>query len=233
MGLVKLLGAFVLCSALALAGMGAEEEALVATTEDGRCVILHPDGTWEWLSAPEEPLVSWREPTLDQFLRAAEWGAKQDGDPIRFWTLCESGPCQIAPDWEGSPLLFVGTPLAVAASAAYGSGQLGEDDLLELEDLLNKELSIGLSFRGTVADLGSSFDAVITQGDLVLRPFQSNLDYEAQFLDWEVQFRLECRFKIRDLDPERPFWISISQDMGTHQFLFKVDPDALGTGEFF
>lgn len=62
----KLLGALALCSALALAGIGAEEEAIIATTEDGRQVILYSDGTWEWYLSSQEPGANWKEPTLEQ-----------------------------------------------------------------------------------------------------------------------------------------------------------------------
>lgn len=179
------------------------------------------------------PQSSWKAPTLAQFRKASEWGAKQEEDPSKLWTVCESGPCQVPPDWRGGPKIQVVTPLSLTAVSAYVSAELDEETLADVKAQFSNELLIGLIFEGTIWDLDTSYEAVITQGDLVIHPFQSSLDSDMNIWEDGVAITLECRFKIKDVDLDKPFWFSASQAVGDRHFQFKIDPKALGTEEFF
>jgi hypothetical protein len=177
---------------------------------------------------------SWIEPTLAEFREASEWGARQEEDPSKWWTVCQRGPCQVSFSSKGEPKILVGTPLAFAAvTATYLAHELDEEMLKDAKALHAKKLIIELIFEGTIWDSDTSFEAVITQGDLVLRPFQSGLDVDMNMWEEGVAVKLICRFGIKDLDPDQPFWFSASQSIGGRYFLFKVEPSRLGTKDFF
>ncbi|MCK4411528.1 hypothetical protein KAV67_04500 [Candidatus Bipolaricaulota bacterium] len=179
------------------------------------------------------PQSSWKAPMLSEFRRASEWGAQQEEDPGKWWTVCESGPCQVSPDWRGGPKIHVATPLAITAMSAYVSTELDEETLVDVRAQFSNELIISLIFEGTIWDLDTAYEAVITQGDLVIHPFQSSLDYNMEVWEMGVAITLECRLKIKDLDPDKPFWFSATQAVGSQRFEFKIDPNNLGTEEFF
>jgi len=228
----KLLGALVLCSVVALVVMGEEKETLLATTKDGRQVILYIDGTWEWFSSREETLATWKEPTLEQCQIASEWGAVLDEPPSSLWTVCEDGPCSDLHDPWSAPNLFVGTPLAIIAREAYASQGLDENQIYELREECAKELRFYVNFTGHPLDGAAPFEIVIKQGDLVLRPYRSFMDHEPYTPTFSI-FSISGAFVVSDLDPTRPFWLHASQPMGERRFSFKVDPSVLGSGEFF
>jgi len=179
------------------------------------------------------PQSSWKAPTLSEFRKASEWGAQQEEEPAKSWTVCESGPCRVSPDWRGGPKIHVATPLAITAVSAYVGGELDEETLVDVRAQFSNELIISLIFEGTIWDLDTSYEAVITQGDLVIHPFQSSLDYDMEVWEEGVAIKLECRLKIKDLDPDKPFWFSATQAVGSQRFEFKIDPNNLGTEEFF
>ena len=179
------------------------------------------------------PQSSWKAPTPSEFQTASEWGAQQEEDPGKWWTVCESGPCQVSPDWRGGPKIHVATPLAITAMSAYVSSELDEETLADVRAQFSNELIISLIFEGTIWDLDTAYEAVITQGDLVIHPFQSSLDYNMEVWEMGVAITLECRLKIKDLVPDKPFWFSATQAVGSQRFEFKIDPETLGTEEFF
>ena len=179
------------------------------------------------------PQSSWKAPILSEFRRASEWGAQQEEDPAKWWTVCESGPCQVSPEWRGGPKIHVATPLAIAAMSAYVGSELDEETLVDVRAQFSNELIISLIFEGTIWDLDTSYEAVITQGDLVIHPFQTSTDSDMEVWEGRVIIRVECRLKIKDLDPDKPFWFSVPQAVGRQRFEFKIDPETLGTKEFF
>ena len=179
------------------------------------------------------PLSTWKNPSLAQIRRASEWGAKQDEDPSKWWAVCEDGPCQVPLEWRGGPKIHVMTPLALAAFTAYISSELDEEALSDIKDQFSNKLFIGLIFEGTVWDLETSYEAVITQGDLVIHPFQKNVTSRTDIWPDGLAITLECQFQIKDLNPNKPFWFSASQTVGDRKFLFKIDPQLLGPEKFF
>ena len=111
---------------------------------------------------------------------------------------------------------------------------LEEEELADAKDLLNNELSIVLSFEGTEQDLRSAYKSIIRQKDLVLHSFESKFDYRIlSTSERKFSVMVGSRFKVEKLDPNSPFWYSASQTVGGRSFLFKIDPEALGTEEFF
>jgi len=112
----------------------------------------------------------------------------------------------------------------IPAFTAHAEGET------ELKDLLTNELTLVLLFEGSIWDADSSYEATITQEDLVIRPFQSSPKYRADVR----KIQLESRFKIKDLDPDKAFHFSVSQQGESgKRFTFKIDPEELGTKEFF
>jgi hypothetical protein len=205
-----------------LVACGCSEKTVNKNTED----TSHKVG-----DAGGNAKVTWKTPTIEQFREASEWGAAQDEEPAVFWTVCTSGPCQIRNTWNGQPFIQVFTPLALTAESAYLSHALDEDALADTKDLVSNEIHIGLVFAGTLWDADTDYEVVITQGDLVLRPIQSSVDWKT---GGEIEaVTIECRLKIEPLDPNRPFWFSASQEVGGKTFLFKIDPDELGAAGFF
>ena len=77
----------------------------------------------------------------------------------------------------------------------------------------------------------SQYQPMITQGGLVLHPFEASLSLESPG-GYDIII-LRCRFKVQDLAPEEAFWFSVSQTLGELRFRFKIDPTVLGTEEFF
>jgi len=179
------------------------------------------------------PQSSWKAPTLSEFRKASEWGAQQEEPPGERWVVCASGPCQVSFDSRGEPRISISTPLAITAARAYVGWELDEETLVDIRAQLSNELIISLVFEGTIWDLDTSYEAVITQGDLVIHPFQSSLDYDMEVWGEGVAIKLECRLKIKDLDPDKPFWFLATQAVGSQRFEFKIDPNNLGTEEFF
>ncbi len=185
-----------------------------------------------------EPQSSWKAPTLSEFRRASEWGVQVEG-PEKIeppWTVCESGPCQVSLDTREGPTIYVATPLAITAARASTARGLDEETLVDLREQFSNELVIVLIFDGTIRDLYTSYEAAITQGDLVIHPFQTSLDSPTEGReqgDMGVAIWLECRLKIKDLNPDKPFWFSVPQAVGRRRFEFKIDPNNLGTEEFF
>ena len=190
------------------------------------------------------PQSSWKAPTLSEFRRASEWAAKQvevrqEEDLGLQWVVCESGPCQQDSfGWRGESIIAVLTPLARTIERAYFSREVDEEELdeetlVDLRAQYSNELVIILIFDGTIWDLDASYEAVITQGDLVIHPFQTSTDSDMEVWEGRVIIGLECRLKIKDLDPDKPFWFSVPQAVGRQRFEFKIDPETLGTEEFF
>lgn len=181
------------------------------------------------------PQSSWKAPTLSEFRKAGEWGVQVEG-PEKIeppWTVCESGPCQVSLDTREEPIIYVATPLARTVKRASVARELDEETLVDLRAQYSNELVIVLVFDGTIWDLDTSYEAVITQGDLVIHPFQTSLDSPMEAWEKGVTIWLVCRLKIKDLNPDKPFWFSATQAVGSRRFEFKIDPNNLGTEEFF
>jgi len=203
--------------------------------------------TIEPRTANKSPL-DWRTPTIDELHRASIWGQEESGWCYGFdayggigsqdWVLCEEGPYKAGGcSRESYVWLFVGTPLARAAMEGVDS-HIGEDEmtsqwLQDLRQLVNNELAIVLLFEGTLMNIvpASQYQPMITQGGLVLRPFEASLSLESpggyEFIV------LRCRFKVEDLAPGEAFWFSVSQTFGELRFRFKIDPTVLGPEGFF
>ena len=179
-------------------------------------------------------LSTWKNPSLAQIKKASEWGANQNEDPSKWWAVCEDGPCQVPQERRGGPRIYVMTPLAWAAFNAWNDGsELDEKALLDIKEQFSNKLMIALIFEGTVRDLGTSYEAVITQGDLVIHPFQKNVTPRTDIWLDVLAITLICQFQIKDLNPNKAFWFSASQTVGDRKFSFKIDPQLLGPGEFF
>lgn len=102
-------------------------------------------------------------------------------------------------------------------------------DFTDLQELLTDELTVFCRYEGSIWDLDYQHVAQITQGERVINSFSDRVTYHGEV--GGVIF--EARFKIGTLDPTQEFWCTVTQEQGERRFLFRIDPDALGPGEFF
>ena len=165
------------------------------------------------------------------------WTLTAQGD----WIICADGPykaggCPEQNDSIGPPRILVGTPLCITAmhgAERYGD-TVGRKDLEDFREQFSNKIEISLKFRGHTLDIApaSEYQPMITQADLVFHPFEATLNHEYQGGTSQL-ILLRCRFKVEELNPDKPFWFSASQTLGELRFQFKINPTELGTEAFF
>ena len=114
------------------------------------------------------------------------------------------------------------------AASVFSALQLAPDHK-KLQALLTNELTVFLLFEGSIWDLDFRHEGQITQGELVIEPFDSRTTYHGE----ERSLIVEVRFKVGELNPQEEFWCAITQDPGGRRFTFRVHPDGFGPEEFF
>ena len=195
------------------------------------------------VSQPPAQEASWRTPSIAQFREAYEWGAAQGERRIaELWvtegalilsplaTAAAAGQVR-ASGLSESELVDIYREehnLGTVATALFSALQVGSD-FEELQELLSNKLTVFVRYEGTIWDADYRHEAQITQGEKVIDAFDDRLAYNLE----SGGIYYEARFKVEALDPESEFWCTVTQDQGGRRFLFRIDPEELGSDEFF
>jgi len=101
-------------------------------------------------------------------------------------------------------------------------------DLESLRDVVSNEMTLFLAFEGYAVEVYADYESLVTQGSLVIKPFEQRTSY----IEDDGLITVACRFKIMDLDPTKRFQFIVTQKGSGRQFLFVINVSNLGPGEF-